>query len=687
MSWMYTPYAGVLWATALITAGVAWLVSRRTGTPSGVSLVLLMVVAAFWSFTSGLEAAAVGLSQKLIWARLEYLGAVFAPPLFLIFVLDFSLQRRWLKWWAAILLFSLPLAAAIAAWTNEHHHLIWQSLIFSATRPNTLIYGRGVGYDILLAYSYILVLISLTLLARLWVKSSPPYRQQITFLLLSSVFPVIVGVLDALRLSLLPGLDLVPASFLVSGLILAAGLLRYQLFDPIPIAGDALIDNMVDGVVILDAWDCIARFNSSAERLLGSLTKASIGRPASTSLNFWNDLRTRIHEYREYHTEVLLQGDTPRYLELHVSSLRDRHKYFAGRLITFRDITERYLTKIKLARNVEELKVINQISLIVSAGLDMERVLKALFEQCGQVATVDVFYVALYEPQSSLINIPLYYEDGEFLTGASRDIRENPGLIGGIINTGCTLYLRDNYKQITHPALRPTATPRKPSRSYVGIPLTVRNQIIGVMSVQSQNPNAYTDEQVRLLERIALQAALAIENARLYAQEQRLAIIDQLTGIYNYRGLMELGQREIDRARRFNHSLAVLFFDIDGFRGLNNTYSHTAGNLVLKAVVQRCSSALRNVDVFARFGGDEFVVLLPETDLPNAESVAQRLVEAVSASDIDTPYGNLRVSISVGVSFLANGKLDLVGLIERANQAEHFSKKSGITKVNTAPFG
>ncbi len=183
-----------------------------------------------------------------------------------------------------------------------------------------------------------------------------------------------------------------------------------------------------------------------------------------------------------------------------------------------------------------------------------------------------------------------------------------------------------------------------------------------------------------------MQGAVAIENARLYSQEQRLAIIDELTGLYNYRGLMDLGNREIERTRRFHHPLSVLFFDIDGFRNLNNTYSHTAGNLVLKAVVERCSSILRSIDVFIRFGGDEFVVLLPETTVENAETVAKRLLDVVSATDISTPYGNLRVGISVGVSVLSDANMDLITLIDRANQAEHYSKKSAQAKVNTAPL-
>jgi diguanylate cyclase (GGDEF)-like protein len=204
------------------------------------------------------------------------------------------------------------------------------------------------------------------------------------------------------------------------------------------------------------------------------------------------------------------------------------------------------------------------------------------------------------------------------------------------------------------------------------------------MSIQNYRPNAYREDQIRMLERISVHAAIAIENARLYAEVQRLAIIDELTGIYNYRGLMELGAREVERARRFNHPLSILFFDIDDFRNFNNTYSHTAGNIALQGLVQHSRSILRSVDVFARFGGDEFVALLPETDLAGAEVIAHRLTGEIAAIPIKTSYGNLNVTVSVGVALLSTLTPDLAALIDRANQAEHEAKKGqkGIVAVS-----
>jgi diguanylate cyclase (GGDEF)-like protein len=213
----------------------------------------------------------------------------------------------------------------------------------------------------------------------------------------------------------------------------------------------------------------------------------------------------------------------------------------------------------------------------------------------------------------------------------------------------------------------------------------LRERVIGVISIQNYRADAYTEDHIRILERIAIQAAIAIENARLYAEVQRLTIIDELTGIYNYRGLLELGAREVERAHRFNRPLSVLFFDIDDFRNFNNTYNHSTGNIILKAVSERCRSILRTVDVLTRYGGDEFVALLPETDIAGAEGVARRMAEEIAAYKIATPFGELGVTISIGVTALSKEKPHLSALIDRANHAEHQAKQGQKGIVVVAP--
>ena len=674
MQWDYTLSAAVLHITTLISVGIALLLTRRRNAPGTDALILLMCAVAEWSFAAGMEAATVGISQKILWSKLEYLGAVTAPTLFMIFTLEFRQITRFLSPRYLLLYSVIPLAAIIVTVTNDWHGLIWNSFTYSPTEPNSIIYGHGSGFYVLIAYDYMLVLLGLAVMIHAWFQSKQPYRRQISIILFSSIFPIIIGLAYIFGWNLFPGLDITPISFLMTGLILALGVIHFGLFDLAPIARHLLIENMNDGILVLDSKERIVDINPIAESIIATSASKVLGQPISEVLASWGSLLQRIKDTNEPQMEILSRENPARYFELDVKSLFNKRKQLRGRLFAFRDVTHYRQTEDQLARQNEELKIIERINLAITAGLDMQQTIKTLCEQCNHVAAIDLFYVALFDEERLLVSVPLHYERGQYQTGTLKDISELPGTLGDVLRTRQTLYLPDNIEPATGP-LNPDMVLENRARSCIGIPLMVRDKVVGVMSIQSYRPNAYRQEQIHLLERISVHAAIAIENARLYSEEQRLAIVDELTGIYNYRGLKELGAREVERARRFNHPLSLLFFDIDDFRNFNNKYSHTTGNIILQTVVERCRTILRSVDVFTRFGGDEFVALLPETDLASAEIVARRVVDEIAASKIPTPHGDLSVTVSIGLATLTSNTTDLADLIDRANHAENQAKQ------------
>jgi diguanylate cyclase (GGDEF)-like protein/PAS domain S-box-containing protein len=674
MNWDYTPYAAVFHITALISVGIAFLLSRRRNAPGTDALIFLMVAVAEWSFAAGMEAATVGMAQKILWSKIEYLGAVTAPTLFMIFSLEYCQMARFLAPRYRLLYFIIPFTAILITATNDWHGLIWNNITYSLTEPNTLIYGHGIGYYVLIAYDYAIVLFGMAVMVRAWFQSKQPYRRQIAIILFASIFPILSGLAYTFGLDFFPGLDITPISFLVTGLIIALGVIQFGLFDLAPMARHFLIENMDDGILVLDAKDRIVDINPMAESIIAAPAGNVLGQPISEVLASWGSFLQRIKENNQPQIEILSRENPARYYDLHVKPLFTRNKEPQGQLLTFRDVTRYRLTEDQLSHQNEELKIIEKINLAITAGLDIQNTIKTLHEQCSHVVPIDLFYVALYDEEHSLVTVPLHYERGHYQTGTLRDINERPGTIGNVIRTRQTIYLRDNLLSVTGP-LNPNMAVEKRAKSYVGIPLMVRDKVVGVMSIQSYRPNAYRDNQIQMLERIAVHAAIAIENARLYSEEQRLAIIDELTGIYNYRGLKELGSREVERARRFNHPLSLIFFDIDDFRNFNNKYSHSTGNIILQTIVERCRGILRSVDVFTRFGGDEFVALLPETDLASAETISRRLVDEIAAAKIPTPHGELSVTVSIGLTTLTSNTVDLADLVDRANHAEHQAKQ------------
>jgi diguanylate cyclase (GGDEF)-like protein len=217
------------------------------------------------------------------------------------------------------------------------------------------------------------------------------------------------------------------------------------------------------------------------------------------------------------------------------------------------------------------------------------------------------------------------------------------------------------------------AVPRlEPSRMIV--PLTMYGETTGALVAESHAPDAFGPHELRLLDAIGGQAAAAVENARLYA----LANVDGLTGLYVRRYFDLRVSEEIERARRFGTSFALVMLDLDNFKRLNDTHGHIVGDRALRGVAQVATGQLRGVDLAARYGGEELAFLLPRTSLADAHAVAERIRAAIAAHD----FVDLRITASLGVAGWAeSGVVDPERLVERADAALYRAKAAGKNRV------
>jgi diguanylate cyclase (GGDEF)-like protein len=214
-------------------------------------------------------------------------------------------------------------------------------------------------------------------------------------------------------------------------------------------------------------------------------------------------------------------------------------------------------------------------------------------------------------------------------------------------------------------------------RSTLIAPLVLGHQVLGMLSLSASVPSVFFEDDLRLLTNFAMTATAAIHNAILHAETQNLAATDPLTGQLNRRTFFELAQREIDRYHRFGRPLSWIMFDVDWFKQINDKYGHAAGDQVLLSIVERCCQVIRHVDVFGRYGGDEFVILLPETDSHMAREVAERIRISIGKDPMLTDAGPVPVSISIGITQVTSEIEDLGLLLNKADQALYKSKRAG----------
>lgn len=361
----------------------------------------------------------------------------------------------------------------------------------------------------------------------------------------------------------------------------------------------------------------------------------------------------------------------------------------ADRLQVFADQAAMAIENARLydaaQRRAEEMSTLYSIGLTLNTRLEMDQLLKTLLDQCRKVLPIDAFYVAVYDAERGLIHHPLFYDQGEYYKVEPHSIHDMPGLSGEVIRRGQTIYLPDLQDQDAVRNYHIMEAGGDPTRSYVGVPLIVRDQVIGLISMQSSEPYAYSAEQVRLFETIASQAAGMLDNARIFEQMRQMAITDMVTQLYTRRHFTSLGHSEVERALRYNRDLSVMMVDIDWFKHVNDTWGHAAGDIVLQAVAQCCQKALRSTDIIGRWGGEEFVIILPEADQQAACLIAERIRRNVSEMNINLSGNTIHVTVSLGVTTLMPGRTTLESLVDYADKALYMAKQGGRNQVCICP--
>jgi PAS domain S-box-containing protein len=348
-----TPYTLLLLTAAAVSAALAFYVWRRRDA-RGAGAVVLMVLAVFvWSFGYAFEIGAAGLGAKVFWAKVEYLGIVTVPFAWLVFALrytgrDHALTRRNLALLAAV-----PLATLLLVATNEAHDLVWSRTALSPSgRFLTLDYGAG--FWVYWVYSYVLLVLGTFYLISMLVRSPRVYREQGAALLVAVAAPWVGNGMYVTGLSPVPNLDLTPFAFLLSGAALSFGLFRLNLLDIVPVARDAVIEGMDDGVVVVDNEGRVVDLNPAARRILGRPDGVPVGDTLRRLALSLDDLLAE--NFREARAEVGLgEGAARRSYDLAISPLRDREGRSTGRLLVLRDVTERKRTEEELIRQKAEL--------------------------------------------------------------------------------------------------------------------------------------------------------------------------------------------------------------------------------------------------------------------------------------------------------------------------------------------
>ncbi len=558
MHWQYVSYALPLFAAAAISVAVAAFAWRRRTAPGATALALLMLAAAEWSLAYALRLASVDLPAKIFWSQVRYVGIVVTSTAWLVFAVQYTgrgvkwLTRRGLAWLAIE-----PLAVLLLVWTNKYHHLIWTNIELESV--GSLLMWRashGAAWWVHTGYSYLLILLGDFLIIQVFMRSPRLYREQAGALLLGMSAPLLVNVLTTFNLISTP-LDLTPFAFVGMGLALAWGIFHPRLLDIVPVAREAIIAGLHDGLIVLDMQGRVVELNPVSQQLLGRPAKEVIGQLAVQALSSWPALAVHCHDAREREREVeivLGEEGTQRTFDLRISFLRDSQEYVTGRLIMLRDITERKRAEEALRRGTRRLQLAADVARSVAVTHGLEELLDHTVNLIqGRFEFYHVGIFLLDERGEYAVLKAATGEAGRMLLERGYQLKmDEISIMGRVISTGqpsIALDVGADAVHFEHPLLPET-------RSRIVLPLQVGGRVTGVLDVQSREPAAFDEDDMVASQAIADQLAVFIENARLLQEmEQALRDLEVASGRYTAESWATVAQRR-DRPGGYRYSRA-----------------------------------------------------------------------------------------------------------------------------------
>ena len=330
---------------------------------------------------------------------------------------------------------------------------------------------------------------------------------------------------------------------------------------------------------------------------------------------------------------------------------------------------------------VKDLSLIYEIGQKVNSVIDLEKLYEHVTATLKRYLHIETLSISIYDEEKRQLVVRALdgFDDDTQLLNTT--FAKGEGVAGEAVLAARKIYIRNttNEKRFLHFK----GEQKKTHSSFLSIPLIYQKKVLGVINFGRCQEGGFSSNDVKMLSLVSNQVALAVTNARLYTKTKELSVKDELTGVYNRRHFQRMLKMEWKRAVRFRRDLSVVMIDADHFKEYNDTFGHLQGDQVLKRLGKVFEKSLREVDTVARFGGEEFILLLPDTDKHGAVAVAEKLRKLIEQEEFYDDEGKetRRVTISLGVATFPDDVGGSEDLIDHADIALYRSKEKGRNKV------
>jgi diguanylate cyclase (GGDEF)-like protein len=330
----------------------------------------------------------------------------------------------------------------------------------------------------------------------------------------------------------------------------------------------------------------------------------------------------------------------------------------------------------KLKQRLAQIDALYSITSTLSVIINFSELTEFVKSTFTKTFKMDQFSLMLLETDSNSLSIKCFHGLPMESTKPNSSLKSQT-IFRQAVESKKSIYIQNTSERKGN--LDQSAGIVKGTGSFLCLPIICDDEVLGVLNLYRRDINAFDSVEIELFNKISEQLAFTLKNILLFEHTKELSITDELTGIYNRRYFNQRFERELQRSKRYHHSLSVLMLDIDHFKLYNDVNGHIKGDEVLKKVALILESNLRKADILARFGGEEFVILLPEISKSQARKVADKLRQKIEKASFENeeslPEG--KITVSIGLAVYSEDSKEPQKLIQYADKALYTAKTRG----------
>jgi diguanylate cyclase (GGDEF)-like protein len=340
----------------------------------------------------------------------------------------------------------------------------------------------------------------------------------------------------------------------------------------------------------------------------------------------------------------------------------------------------------KTKRQLQEVAIFNDVAKALTSSLNLDSILQTIMDKMAEFFRPDTWSLLMVDEQKDELYFAIAVGDAAETLKTVR-LKVGEGIAGWVARHGESLIVPDVYNDPRF-AKRIDEMTKWKTRSIICVPLQSKHRVLGVIQLINCAMESFGEQEMFFLHALCDYAAIAIDNARAVEKIQELTITDDCTGLYNARHLYKTLEAEVYRSARFGYEFSVIFLDLDHFKHVNDTYGHLVGSKLLQEIGFKIKSQLRLIDYAFRYGGDEFVILLPQTDKHSALVVAKRIQDMMRKTVFLAEDGlNLNVRCSMGLATYPEDAKSSHEIIRQADEMMYMVKNSSRDNIAVAQQG